>query len=132
VLDDVEGHQESVERARQERYVLAMAGQHVGYCYVTDGGPLNPWGRLPSYWEAELEAVLATRPDTVVLACGSAMIPPDWLPLQLRQTGLVPDLRTAMAGLAYISLACALTVLVADLWFRRRRNQSGSRAPSGL
>ena len=39
---------------------------------------------------------------------------------------------TAMAALAYLSLAVALTVLLADLWLRRRQAQSGSRAPSGL
>jgi 2,4-dienoyl-CoA reductase-like NADH-dependent reductase (Old Yellow Enzyme family) len=45
---------------------------------------------------ASLEDILATRPDSVVLACGSTMIPPDWLPAD----GMVPDLRSAMAGLA--------------------------------
>ena len=39
---------------------------------------------------------------------------------------------TAMAGLAYISLAFALTILLLDLWLRRRPAQSGSRVPSGL
>ncbi|HSO94187.1 MAG TPA: hypothetical protein VLS53_06950 [Candidatus Dormibacteraeota bacterium] len=39
---------------------------------------------------------------------------------------------TAMGGLAYLSLAFALTVLLTDLWFRRRRSQSGRRVPSGL
>jgi 2,4-dienoyl-CoA reductase-like NADH-dependent reductase (Old Yellow Enzyme family) len=45
---------------------------------------------------ASLDDVLATRPDSVVLACGSKMIPPDWLPAD----GVVPDLRSAMADLA--------------------------------
>ena len=39
---------------------------------------------------------------------------------------------TAMAGLAYVSLAVALTLLLVDLWLRRRPAQSGRRVPSGL
>jgi len=42
---------------RMKQDVLAMAEKHIGYCYVTDGRPSNPWDRLPSYWEAELDAV---------------------------------------------------------------------------
>jgi dimethylglycine catabolism A len=40
--------------------------------------------------------IVAMRPDVVVLATGSAMIPPDWLPDAIRNEGLVPDLRTAL------------------------------------
>jgi hypothetical protein len=29
----------------------------IGYCYVTDGQGANPWGRLPSYWDAEVAAI---------------------------------------------------------------------------
>ena len=32
--------------------------KRIGYIYVTDGKPPNPWGRLPAYWEAEVEAVM--------------------------------------------------------------------------
>ena len=40
--------------------------------------------------------ILALRPDTVVLATGSSMIPPDWLPEDVRAEGWVPDLRDAL------------------------------------
>jgi hypothetical protein len=40
--------------------------------------------------------IIALRPDTVILATGSSMIPPDWLPADVRQEGWVPDLRSAM------------------------------------
>ena len=47
-------------------------------------------------WPATMADILATNPDTVVLATGSTMIPPDWLPEAVRAEGWVPDLRTAM------------------------------------
>jgi len=37
------------------------------------------------------------RPDFLVLACGACMIPPDWLPKGIRESGMVPDLRTGIA-----------------------------------
>ena len=40
--------------------------------------------------------IIALRPDTVILATGSTMIPPDWLPAAVRAEGWVPDLRTAL------------------------------------
>jgi hypothetical protein len=45
------------DAGQMKRDVLAMAGKRVGYCYVTDGGPPNAWGRLPGYWAEELAAV---------------------------------------------------------------------------
>jgi dimethylglycine catabolism A len=39
--------------------------------------------------------IIALRPDTVILATGSTMIPPDWLPATVRAEGWVPDLRTS-------------------------------------
>jgi 2,4-dienoyl-CoA reductase-like NADH-dependent reductase (Old Yellow Enzyme family) len=45
---------------------------------------------------ATADDVLALRPDTVVLATGSVMIPPDWLPETVRAEGWVPDLRAAL------------------------------------
>ena len=42
------------------------------------------------------EEVIALRPDAVILATGSMMIPPDWLPVAVRAEGWVPDLRSAM------------------------------------
>ena len=48
--------------------------------------------------EATLADVLEQHPDTVVLATGARMIPPDWLPADMRDD--VPDLLTAMAALS--------------------------------
>jgi 2,4-dienoyl-CoA reductase-like NADH-dependent reductase (Old Yellow Enzyme family)/thioredoxin reductase len=42
------------------------------------------------------EEVIALRPDAVILATGSMMIPPDWLPVAVLAEGWVPDLRSAM------------------------------------
>ncbi len=41
--------------------------------------------------------ILAHRPDSVILATGSTMIPPDWLPEDVRAEGWVTDVRAAMA-----------------------------------
>jgi len=45
---------------------------------------------------ANAQDIIALQPDTVILATGSTMIPPDWLPDDIRAEGWVPDLRTAM------------------------------------
>lgn len=50
--------------------------------------------------QAALQDVLASRPDLVVLASGSRMLPPSWLPASALEDGLVPDLRSAMEDLA--------------------------------
>jgi serine/threonine protein kinase len=42
---------------KMKHYVREMVAKGVGYCYITDGQLPNPWGRLPSYWHAEVEAV---------------------------------------------------------------------------
>ena len=42
------------------------------------------------------DAILALRPDIAILATGSSMIPPDWLPADVQAEGWVPDLRAAM------------------------------------
>ena len=48
---------------------------------------------------ASMADVLALEPDVVVLASGSRMLPPPWLPPAVRDAGLVPDLRRAIAAL---------------------------------
>jgi dimethylglycine catabolism A len=45
--------------------------------------------------------VTSLEPHAVVLATGSSMIWPRCLPAELREEGLVPDLRTAMAGIVH-------------------------------
>ncbi len=46
--------------------------------------------------QATAAEIVALRPDVVILATGSTMIPPDWLPASVRAEGWVPDLRTAL------------------------------------
>jgi hypothetical protein len=43
--------------AKMKRYVLNMIDKRVGYGYITDGTGVNPWCRLPLYWDAEVDAV---------------------------------------------------------------------------
>jgi hypothetical protein len=35
--------------------------KRIGYLYVSDAKPPNQWGKLPAYWEAEVEAVSRLR-----------------------------------------------------------------------
>jgi 2,4-dienoyl-CoA reductase-like NADH-dependent reductase (Old Yellow Enzyme family) len=63
--------------------------------------------------EVGVAEVLATRPDAVVLATGSRMIPPDWLPPDMAD--VVPDLRTAMAGLSAIRSRQPGTAVIYDM-----------------
>ena len=59
----------NVATADAMRALLAEAvARNVGYVYITDdryivGDPIanNPWDQLPSYWNAEVTAVLAMR-----------------------------------------------------------------------
>jgi hypothetical protein len=52
--------------------------------------------------QASLEDMAKLKPEVVVLATGATMVPPLWLPDAVAADGLVPDLRTAVAGLAGI------------------------------
>jgi dimethylglycine catabolism A len=42
------------------------------------------------------EEIISIEPEAVILATGSTMIPPDWLPAAVRREGWIPDLRAAM------------------------------------
>ncbi|HUN70240.1 MAG TPA: NAD-binding protein [Burkholderiales bacterium] len=44
--------------------------------------------------------VLSLRPDAVILATGGRMLPPPWVPKDAVESGLVQDLRDAVAGAA--------------------------------
>ena len=35
--------------------------KRIGYIYISDAKPPNPWGKLPAYWEAEVDAVSRLR-----------------------------------------------------------------------
>ena len=73
--------------------------------------------RAGAHWEmgsiASLDDVLATEPDTVVLACGSTMIPPDWVPPDMLDA--VPDLRAAMASLEGLQARQPGTAVIFDM-----------------
>jgi hypothetical protein len=43
--------------------------------------------------------LIVLKPDAVVLATGSEMIAPSWIPADIRDAGIVPDLRAAVAAL---------------------------------
>lgn len=62
---------------------------------------------------ATLDDVLAQRPDAVVLATGSRMIPPEWLPEDMLD--VVPDLWAGMAGLAAVKSRQHGTAVVFDM-----------------
>ncbi len=52
---------------------------------------------------ADLDAILAERPDLVVLAAGSTPRWPDFLPSEYRGQGVFPDLREAVRALAGVT-----------------------------
>jgi hypothetical protein len=43
-----------------QKLIRAASEAKIGYCYVTDGAGGNPWDRLPTYWDEEVAAVLAS------------------------------------------------------------------------
>ena len=59
--------------------------------------------------------VLALKPDAVVMAAGSRMLSPEWLPAELRASGLVPDLRTAIASLLRFKARQSGTAVIYDM-----------------
>lgn len=69
--------------------------------------------RIELGWKASVEDVLRARPDVVVLATGGTMIAPLWLPPEAAE--LVPDIRTAMAGLLHIGARQPGTAVVYDM-----------------
>ena len=64
---------------------------------------------------ADVETVLACRPDTVILATGSTMLAPAWLPAEVRNEGWVPDLRTGMAGLVGVTARQPGSAVIFDM-----------------
>src|SRR5690606_16945308 len=46
--------------------------------------------------EADVPAILAQRPDMVVLATGATMYVPQWIPREIAEDGLVPDFHAAL------------------------------------
>jgi hypothetical protein len=58
--------------------------------------------------------IIAKRPDVVVLAAGSEMIVPDWLPQSVSGEGLVPDLRTVLPDVLRLADRQPGTVVLFD------------------
>ncbi len=59
--------------------------------------------------------VITLDPAVVVLACGSRMLPPPWLAPAMRDAGLVPDLRSAMAVLLRHATRQSGTAVIFDM-----------------
>lgn len=64
---------------------------------------------------ADMAHIEALAPDTVILAAGATMVAPAWLPPDAAAAGWVPDLRTAMAGLAGIHVRQAGAAVIYDM-----------------
>jgi 2,4-dienoyl-CoA reductase-like NADH-dependent reductase (Old Yellow Enzyme family) len=64
---------------------------------------------------ADVADVLGLKPDIVVLATGSTMLPPPLLPAESRDAGLVPDLRSAAAALVGQTARRSGTAVVFDM-----------------
>ena len=61
-----------------------------------------------------VEEIVGLRPDTVILATGSTMIPPDWLPDAVRAEGWVTDLRETMPEVLRFETRQAGTAVLVD------------------
>ena len=59
--------------------------------------------------------IIALKPAAVVLASGARMLPPPWLPPAVRDAGLVPDLRSAMAALLKHATRQTGTAVIFDM-----------------
>ena len=59
--------------------------------------------------------IIALDPAAVILACGSRMLPPAWLPPDVRDAGLVPDLRSAMSELLRHATRQSGTAVIFDM-----------------
>lgn len=95
---------------------LLPGGEEVSSVYDYQTGAAQRAGvRLEFGVEAVAGDILALRPHTVVLATGATMAPPLWLPAAVVAEGLVPDLRSAMAGLAGIRARQPGTAVVYDM-----------------
>jgi hypothetical protein len=64
---------------------------------------------------ADVPDILALKPDAVVLACGASMTKPLWLPQDISDAGIVPDLRIAMAGIIGVTARQSGTAVVFDM-----------------
>jgi hypothetical protein len=42
---------------QMKEVALDFRARNIGFCFITDAEPSEPWNRLPRYWEAEVETV---------------------------------------------------------------------------
>ena len=47
----------SERQDQMEKQILQMREKKIGCCFITNVPEPNPWGKLPRYWDAEVEAV---------------------------------------------------------------------------
>jgi hypothetical protein len=64
---------------------------------------------------AGADDVLRCEPEAVILATGGTMLPPAWLPREVREAGLVPDLRAAVATLLRITARQSGAAVIFDM-----------------
>jgi hypothetical protein len=60
------------DASAMQRAVSLAAQRNVGYLYVTDDDGVNPWDRLPTYWQAEVATISTVPlPGTLGLLAGA-------------------------------------------------------------
>jgi 2,4-dienoyl-CoA reductase-like NADH-dependent reductase (Old Yellow Enzyme family) len=64
---------------------------------------------------ATAATIIERQPDVVILATGSQMIVPDWLPNEVREEGWVPDLRAAMSEVMRHDVRTGGTAVLFDM-----------------
>lgn len=65
--------------------------------------------------QADLQTILATRPDAVILATGGTMHVPEWIPYDMAAEGLIPNLYDAIQEVAQHSGRQPGTAVVYDM-----------------
>lgn len=76
---------------------------------------LRAGARLELGVAATTNDVLALKPDAVVLACGARMLAPPWLPAEIRDARLVPDLHSATPSLLHQTAHAHGTAVIYDM-----------------
>jgi Spherulation-specific family 4 len=46
-----------IDQAKMQSYIDLAVKRNIGYVYITNDADSNPWDSLPSYWQAEVEAI---------------------------------------------------------------------------
>lgn len=64
---------------------------------------------------ANIDDILALQPDAVILATGGTMHAPEWIPADILEAALVPDLQTAMEGVLKVTVRQPGAAVVYDM-----------------